>query len=94
MSHIEIINLPARFDYSIHRQFDEQCIKIIANEKCKEIILDFSDVEYLDSAAIGMIVLLQKRAATQDKVVKISGVHGNTADVLNMAHMKKIFEFI
>ena len=94
MADVETLILPNRFDYSYHRKFDAESIPLFESNTCKEIVLDFSDVEYIDSAAIGMMVLLQKKCVNSQKLVKIKGVHGMTADILDMAHMKKIFEFI
>ncbi len=94
MSDIEILRLPSRFDYSYHRQFSELYTPLVEISKCIEIILDFSQVEYLDSSALGMMVLLQKRASGQGKKVKIKGARGATDEILKMANMQKIFEFI
>lgn len=94
MAQVETILLPNRFDYSFHRKFDEQYSPLLQDSQCKDIILDFSKVEYLDSAAIGMIVLLQKKCSNLQKIVKLKGVKGVTADILDMAHMQKLFEFI
>ena len=94
MADVETIMLPNRFDYSFHRKFDEQYSPLLQANECKEIILDFTKVEYLDSAAIGMIVLLQKKCSNVKKVAKIKGAKGPTAEILNMAHLQKLFEFI
>ena len=94
MADVETIVLPNRFDYSFHRKFDEQYSPLLQDKQCKQITLDFSKVEYLDSAAIGMIVLLQKKCSNLQKVAKIKGAKGPTADILDMAHMQKLFEFI
>lgn len=94
MPEIETLRLPARFDYSYHRQFGEQYAPLIENTACKEIILDFTQVEYLDSSALGMMVLLQKKSSIQNKKVKIKGARSTTYDILKMANMQKIFEFM
>lgn len=94
MSDTEILRLPSRFDYSYHRQFGELYTPLVESSNCREIILDFSQVEYLDSSALGMMVLLQKRASGQSKKVKIKGARGATDEILKMANMQKIFEFI
>jgi len=94
MAEIETLLLPNKFDYSYHRKFDEGYTQLLQNAVCKEIILDFSSVEYLDSAAIGMIVLLRKKCSNQQKVVKLKGAYGTAAEILDMAHMEKLFEFI
>jgi HptB-dependent secretion and biofilm anti anti-sigma factor len=94
MSDVETLRLPSRFDYSFHRQFGELYTPFIESADCKEIILDFSQVEYLDSSALGMMVLLQKKFSVQNKKVKIKGARGATDEILKMANMQKIFDFI
>lgn len=94
MSNIEILRLPSRFDYSYHRQFGDLYTPLLEEASCTEIILDFSQVEYLDSSALGMMVLLQKKSSGYNKKVKIKGARGTTDDILKMANMQKIFEFI
>ncbi|GGY63071.1 chemotaxis locus anti-sigma factor antagonist [Cellvibrio zantedeschiae] len=94
MSGIEIIRLPSRFDYSFHRQFGDLYTPLIEGGECDDIILDFSQVEYLDSSALGMMVLLQKKSSVNNIKVKIKGARGATDEILKMANMQKIFEFI
>lgn len=94
MSELETLRLPSRFDYSFHRQFGEMYTPLIESSVCKEIILDFSQVEYLDSSALGMMVLLQKKFSTNNRKIKIKGSRGATEEILKMANMQKIFEFI
>ncbi|MDZ7922669.1 MAG: STAS domain-containing protein [Marinagarivorans sp.] len=94
MSELETLRLPRRFDYSFHRQFSEMYTPAIDNSAFKELILDFSQVEYLDSSALGMMVLLQKKFSGNNRVIKIKGAHGATEEILKMANMQKIFEFI
>lgn len=94
MADIETIFLPSRFDYSYHRQFSEIYNPLLEKAGCKEIILDFSRVDYLDSSALGMMVLVQKKAGAQGIKVKIKSARDATEEILKMANMQKIFEFI
>ncbi len=95
MSSAEIILLPKRFDYSYHRQFGECYTPLLENAHCKMIVLDFSEVEYLDSSALGMMVLLQNKfVGKQNRQIKIKGARSATLDILTVANMQKIFEFI
>ncbi len=94
MTEVETLRLPSRFDYSYHRQFGEMYAPMVESAICKEIILDFTQVEYLDSSALGMMVLLQKKFSTNNRKIKIKGARGATEEILKMANMQKIFEFI
>lgn len=94
MSDVETIRLPSRFDYAYHRQFGEMYSPLVDNTAIREVILDFSQVEYLDSSALGMMVLMQKKFLAQAKKVKIKSARGATDEILKMANMQKLFEFI
>lgn len=94
MSEIELIRLPSRFDYAYHRQFSDIYGPLLLNPDVKEIVLDFSKVEYLDSSALGMMVLLQKKCSAENKKTKIKGARGATEEILKMANMQKLFEFV
>lgn len=86
------ITLPDRFDYSHYQRFSEQQSILIASDTT-EIYLDFSRVEYLDSSALGMMVVFQRKAAAVNKKILIKGARGYTEEILRMANMNKIFEF-
>jgi HptB-dependent secretion and biofilm anti anti-sigma factor len=94
MSEIASIRLPSRFDYSFHKQFGESYAPMLDDSSIKEVVLDFSQVEYLDSSALGMMVLMQKKMFSKSVKVKIRGARGATDEILKMANMNKLFEFI
>jgi HptB-dependent secretion and biofilm anti anti-sigma factor len=94
MSDIASIRLPSRFDYAYHKQFVEAYTKYVEDGITKGVILDFSQVEYLDSSALGMMVLMHKRMKEKNKAVTVKSARGATDEILRMANMHKIFEFI
>ncbi len=86
--------LPGRFDYGYHKDFQRQCAEHIENPEISGLIFDFSRVEYVDSAALGMMLMWQRRAASASKKMFIKGAKGATAQILEMANMQRIFEYI
>lgn len=84
------IAIPERFDFSFHKSFTEQYNKILEEKSGGTINLDFSRVLYLDSAALGMIVLLQKRAKASGHVVEITNAKGTALEVLEIANFDKM----
>ena len=87
------IVLPERFDFSYHTTFTEHYTKILAESSGGEITVDFAKVSYLDSSALGMLVLLNKRAAAKNRKVVISNARGTAMEVLRIANFEKVFEF-
>ncbi|MFC3093394.1 anti-sigma factor antagonist [Alteromonas sediminis] len=86
------IVLPSKFDFSYHKNFTDQYASALADGSESAIVLDFSSVEYIDSAALGMMVLLKKKAEAENRTVVIENASGAALDVLNIANFKNLFE--
>jgi len=94
MSDSRAINLPSRFDYSYHKAFSDTYASILEDNSVNLIVIDFSRVEYVDSSGLGMLVMLHKKASAKSKKIKIKGAKGATEEILKVANMQKLFEFI
>nr|WP_324257724.1 STAS domain-containing protein [Cellvibrio fontiphilus] len=94
MSERAVVVLPMRFDYGYHKDFQKQCASCIDNPVINEIVFDFGQVDYLDSAALGMMMMWQRRASAANKKMYIKGAKGATAQILDMANMQRIFEYM
>ena len=55
------------------------------------IEVDISQVDYLDSGALGMLVLLNESARNGNKSVSLISLPGPVADVLKVANVDKLF---
>ena len=92
MSNVSIVRIPERFDFSFHKKFTENTDVALKDNKVSLISLDFSQVSYLDSAALGMIVYLHKKAITANKKVDIINSSGIAAEILNVANISKLIQ--
>ncbi|MGB0941286.1 MAG: STAS domain-containing protein [Marinomonas sp.] len=93
MSDTNVISLPDKFDFSFHKEFTKKYDDSIINSSVSEIVLDFSRVSYLDSSALGMMVLLYRKAQACNKKVTVKNVSGKTAEILKMANFQKLYAF-
>lgn len=85
------LRLPNRFDFSYHTTFNKQCEELLNGKDESDIELDFSQVQYLDSSALGMLVLLAKKNSSKKKLI-IRGAQGAALDILKMANMHKLYQ--
>lgn len=92
MSNVSIIRILERFDFSFHKKFTETTEVALKDSKISLISLDFSQVSYLDSAALGMIVYLHKKSVSANKKVNIINASGTAAEILNVANINKLIE--
>ncbi len=93
MADLHVIRLPNRFDFSQHKIFTQQA-DVALQSGARQLEIDFSQVQYLDSSALGMLVLLSKKASTQQVSIQLKGAQGTALDILMMANMQKIFSFV
>ncbi|WP_035060249.1 STAS domain-containing protein [Andreprevotia chitinilytica] len=85
-----LIQLNGNFTYESHREFKQTTTNALAADDVKEIELDFSNVGYMDSAALGMLLLLNERV--DGRKVVLTNCKGTVKAVLDIANFSKIFE--
>lgn len=84
------IALTGSFDITAHR-----CIRKAGEDALNSggriIDIDLENVEYLDSSALGMLLLLREKARAVDKEVTLSRCQGTVLHVLNIANFNRLF---
>jgi len=83
--------LIGRFDHSGCSYFQQSIMPFIGKEGVKSIRLDFSEVSYLDSSALGTLILLRDKAIHHDHLpVVIAKAHGPVLQVLKVANFTRV----
>lgn len=87
------ISISGRFDFELHREFREAYTHLIGDQNVREILIELSLVDYLDSSALGMLMLLNERANGSNKSLTLlspSGVASHVLEVANFHHLLTI----
>ncbi len=84
------IIVTGRFDFSLHNEFRNTYRQI--NEPGIYVRLDLGGTEYLDSSALGMLLLKEHVEASKGRVC-ITNPKPNIKDVLTLANFDKLFSF-
>jgi anti-anti-sigma factor len=87
-----VIKLNGRFDFNTHRDFRGAYEPLIADAGIKVVTVDFAGVDYLDSSALGMLLMLRDKMGGANKEVGLAGVRGNVKQVLDIANFGKLFQ--
>ena len=80
-----------RFDSSSFAEFKNICEQIFSNKSVKNISVDVSSLKYMDSSALGMLMILDEQAAQAKKRLTLTSVPGPVANVLKIANADKLF---
>lgn len=87
-----ILRLEGRMDYPTHREFRDASDKALEALDVETIILDLALVSFMDSAALGMLLLLKEKADMRARKVVLRNPAPNILQVLKMVHFQKFFE--
>jgi HptB-dependent secretion and biofilm anti anti-sigma factor len=85
------LKLNGRFDFHSHRDFRSAYEAALEKAGVRELVIDFNDVDYLDSSALGMLLLLREKAEAVNKAVALAGLQGMVKQVLEIANFGKLF---
>ena len=85
------IQLQGRFDFGAHREFKSSYEAPLGAPEVRELEIDMAGVEYLDSSALGMLLILKERAGASNKRVAITNCRGAVKQVLDIANFGKLF---
>jgi anti-anti-sigma factor len=58
-----LIKLSGRFDFNTHREFRGAYEPLVGDAETRSVVVDFSNVDYLDSSALGMLLMLRDKLA-------------------------------
>lgn len=86
-----VIRLGGRFDFSAHRVFRDAIDKALGHAGVAEVTVDLSDVAYLDSSALGMLLMLREKAKASSCTANLAGATGSVRQVLDVASFGKLF---
>src|SRR5574343_210219 len=87
------LRLKGRFQFDAHREFRSAYEAYVDDPAVRVVALDFFGVDYLDSSALGMLLLLREKLANVRKEVEITGTHGIVKQVFDVANFSRIFHF-
>lgn len=86
------IQLVGRFDFNTHREFRGAYEPLVGDASVRAVVVDLSGVDYLDSSALGMLLMLRDKLGGASKEITLVGVRGNVKQVLDIANFGKLFQ--
>ena len=88
------LSLKGRFDFTCHRGFKQAYEDAFAGSNVSEIVVDMGDVEYLDSSALGMLLLLRDHAGGDSSNVLIVNCNPDVKKILAISNFEQLFTII
>lgn len=85
-----LINIKGRFDYRVSQQFRDT-YRHLSGQDGVAYHVDLSDTDYMDSSALGMLLLLREHAKCRGGSVHISKPSEQVDKILKVANFEQLF---
>ena len=82
------IHIIDRFDYGVHKEFREAYKD---SDPSAEFIIDMSQTSYMDSSALGMLLLLREHLGNDHSKISITGCNIEIKNILEISKFQNLF---
>lgn len=82
------IKIQGRFDFSVQSDFRQAYEQAPGNSS---FIVDFSSTDYMDSSALGMLLLLRDYAGGESSKIELARCGGEIKNILEISNFQKLF---
>lgn len=84
------IRIAGEFDYDSHQAFKDAYMSLPASPKRKYVI-DLRQVNYMCSAALGMLLILRERAGNDASRIFLQGANRDVSKILEVSRFEQLF---
>ncbi|MEQ6884781.1 STAS domain-containing protein [Salicola sp. Rm-C-2C1-2] len=85
-----VIALGERFDFGIHQTFIAESQQCLEDTSVRTLVVNLARTQFIDSAALGMLIQLKKKCDNANKSLVISNAKGSVKDTLEIANIQKM----
>ena len=69
-----------------------QLVALVDEDARKKIVVDFSNVEYLSSAALSKLLILEKKAKAAGSTLRFCGLRPDIYQIFTLTKLNKLFD--
>lgn len=86
-----IISIKGRFNFEMHSQF-RTAYQSSADDQRGKFVIDLTGTEYIDSSALGMLLLLREEAGGNESDIEIVNARQEIRKILETANFQRLFK--
>ena len=87
-----VVRVAGELDLHTSPQLRDHVLTMVGEGSGMRIALDLTDVGFLDSSSLGMLVTLLKRIRERDGDLRLVGVSGSPMKVFSLTGLDRVFE--
>ncbi|RON20379.1 anti-anti-sigma factor [Pseudomonas brassicacearum] len=82
------ISVKGRFDFAKHQEFRES----YEDKNLSAVVVDLREATYLDSSALGMLLLLRDHAGGDNSDIRVVNSSSDVRKILAISNFDKLFD--
>lgn len=86
------IYVEGNFDFNLHKEFRDAYAPL--KQPVTKCVVDMSGTEYMDSSALGMLLILRDQAELVDAKVVLANCTEEIKGILSIANFDEMFEMV
>ena len=87
-----VISIDGRFDFTLHKDFREIYTGSSSEHSLNKYIIDLSSTNYMDSSALGMLLLLREYAGGDSSNITVRGCNPEIKEILEISNFDRLFK--
>lgn len=87
------IDLVGRLTFADYGSFKE-ITELFVEHNPKNCLLDLSNLEFIDSAGLGMLLIARDKMRMKNGDVTLKGAHGQVKKMLDLGHFDSLFKVV
>ena len=84
------IAIKGRFDFAKHQEFRDAYEELNPRPAC--VVVDLKEATYLDSSALGMLLMLRDHVGGEDAEVQVVNTNADVRKILAISNFDKLFD--
>jgi len=88
--HIVTISINGRFDFNLYKDFRD-AYETGLNKGNIKFIINLSQTEYMDSSALGMLLVLKERTGGDNSSIVLKNCNKEIKNILSISNFDKLF---
>ena len=84
-----MIKVSGRFDFGVHQDFRRASEMVVGS--IKSVVIDLQGTDYVDSSALGMLLVLRDKLGENKQAIKIVNAKPEVKKILQIASFDKLF---
>ncbi len=74
------------------QELGQELFRLVESDGCERLLLDFSSVDFLSSAALGKLITLDKKMKAHGGTLKLSNIRPEIYEVFAITKLNRLFD--